>query len=104
MNSELQKECFKTADKILNFLDELGYTTEKVPAYPNLLRDLVAIEVKRTITRAATAFFVGSDATEETDVHKRSEEGISESGGCCGGGCGCHDEPGDDTDNGKRDM
>ena len=41
--------CYKTTDKILNVLEELGYTTERKPSYPNELRDLIAIEICRAI-------------------------------------------------------
>lgn len=92
MNSELQKECFNTADKIINILDELGYNTEKVPPYPNLLRDLIAIEVKRNVCNITDMFYhnvmnIRSIANDEADVKERIQEG-----GCCGDGCGCHEE------------
>lgn len=90
MNSEIQKECFKTADKILNILDELEYVSEKVPAYPNLLRDLIAIEVKRNITNSVTLFY-NSVAIHPIETVEEAPSTDLNEGGCCGGGCGCHD-------------
>jgi len=41
--------CYKSSDKIITILEELGYTTERKPSYPNELRDLIAIEICRAI-------------------------------------------------------
>ena len=41
--------CYNASDKIITILEELGYITERKPSYSDELRDLVAIEIRRTV-------------------------------------------------------
>jgi hypothetical protein len=57
MKTEVLNECKKTADRIINILNGMGYSTDVKPAYPNLLKDLLVIELKRNITAVTTEFY-----------------------------------------------
>jgi len=50
MNTENRNQlCYNASDKIITILEELGYITERKPSYSDELRDLVAIEIRRTV-------------------------------------------------------
>lgn len=90
MKNEIQQECYKTADKIIGIIDELEFSTKKVPSYPNLLRDLISIEVRRNINQVTTMFF--NNVTDNPIVETEIPNTEKNEGGCCGGeseDCGC---------------
>ena len=43
--------CYNASDKIITILEELGYTTERKPNYSDELKDLITIEIRRTIEK-----------------------------------------------------
>lgn len=57
MKTEVLNECKKTTDRIINILDGMGYSTEAKPAYPDLLKDLIMIELQRNVTAITTGFY-----------------------------------------------
>ena len=50
---DTNKLAYSGASKILDILEELGYTSERKPSYQNELKDLVAIEIRRCLEQAA---------------------------------------------------
>src|ERR1035437_2518337 len=86
-NTTVSELCYQTSDKILNLLGQLGFSTEAKPAYEGLLRDLVAIEVRRSINSAGVLFYnnvavepISSPKQTDDEIKKsfRSEEHTSE--------------------------
>jgi len=57
MNKEVSEKCYQSADKIIKILEGMGYSTETKPAYENLLKDLITIEIRRFVSDIATTFY-----------------------------------------------
>ena len=91
MNKEILNKCGKTADKIVNIVEGMGFTTEKrVNKWE--LNTLIAIEVRNLLNDVVTDFYKNCALVPV-------EPEVVEEEGCCGGGCGCHEEKSDEETN-----
>jgi|ERR1035437_609341 D-serine deaminase-like pyridoxal phosphate-dependent protein len=77
-NTTVSELCYQTSDKIIDILDELGYSVERKPAYPTLLRDLIAIEVRRSINSAGVLFY-NNVAVEPISPPEQTDDEIKKS-------------------------
>jgi hypothetical protein len=111
MKNEISELCYQTSDKIVNILDGLGYSSERKPSYENELRDLIAIEVRRSINETGIMFYnnVAMVPISKEEVKKANERENDEiqklfnwqtKPHCCGGfegACSCSDEKTNDN-------